>query len=382
MKTLILEYDIHVAELLKTVVAGLRSGVSIVIAGTLGDALNLVNNNRFDLYIADRHLPDGSGLDFVKQIRKQDSDAPIVMVSDRTDRRSVLQAARFGINVYMSKPVDVKRLHERLVSLMEMDSGAEVPDIEELLRDSFEGIIQLPSELKTTDILKLMERQEHLTAAELAQHWREEASLTSRLLNVANSSSFRRSGEPVASLKDAIVLLGVPLTLTQALAMSLDISNILQDASLRELARAHHEAALKVAKKAQWLSIKLKKQPALTQTAGLLSRLGELAVLKVLNHYAVIGGEIGAAEAGKILEHWAQPYRNRLMVQWRLPLGVRELVGAVHSLPKNCTREAPLIMRAASMLADGEHNSEECQRLLRRVGLAIGEFERETHSGT
>lgn len=381
MKALILEDDDLIAELLETVVAGLYSGVSVVLAETLGEALIQVKNNRFDLYIADRNLPDGSGLELVRQVRQLDRDVPIVMVSGRSDRESVLQAAHYGIDGYMTKPFDVANLHERLGKLLKVDQTSETPDLETLLRDSLEEVIQLPSDVDPSDILELIGRQGDLSAAQLAERWREEASLTARLLDVANSSSFRRSGKPVETLRDAIGSLGVPLALNQALALSLDVSSKLKHESLRELAKAHHEAALHVAKEAQRLAIRLKKQPVLLQKAGLLSRLGELAVLKVLNQYAAAGGEIETAAAEKALEDWAQAYGNRLKVQWRLPLGVRELIGAVHFLPNDCTREERLIMRAASLLASGEQDSAECRRLIRRIGMETEETEREKGNG-
>jgi DNA-binding response OmpR family regulator len=381
LKALILEDDDLIAELLETVVAGLYSGVSVVLAGTLGEALSQVKRNPFDLYIVDRNLPDGSGLELIRQIRGLDRDVPIVMVSGRSDRESVLQAAHYGIDGYMTKPFDVANLHERLGKLLKVDHTAGAPDLDTLLRDSLEEVIQLPSDVDPQEILELISRQDELSPSQLAERWREEASLTARLLDVANSSSFRRSGKPVETLRDAIGSLGVPLALNQALALSLDVSNKLQHEPLRELARAHHEAALQVAKEAHRLAIRLKKQPVLLQKAGLLSRLGELAVLKVLNQYAAAGGEIGSTEAEKLLKDWAQAYGNRLKVQWRLPLGVRELIGAVHFLPNDCTREERLIMRAASMLAAGEQDSEECRRLIRRIGMETEETEREKGNG-
>jgi len=239
LKALILEDDDLIAELLETVVAGLYSGVSVVLAETLGEALIQVKNNRFDLYIADRNLPDGSGLELVRQVRQLDRDVPIVMVSGRSDRESVLQAAHYGIDGYMTKPFDVANLHERLGKLLKVDQTSETPDLETLLRDSLEEVIQLPSDVDPSDILELIGRQGDLSAAQLAERWREEASLTARLLDVANSSSFRRSGKPVETLRDAIGSLGVPLALNQALALSLDVSSKLQHEPLRELAKAH-----------------------------------------------------------------------------------------------------------------------------------------------
>lgn len=376
MKALILEDDDLVAELLETVVAGLYPGVSVNIAGTLVDAVQCTDRHRFDLFIADWNLPDGSGLDLVRQIRGSDREVPIVMVSGRSDRESVLRAARFGIDGYITKPFDVKLLHERLAKLLKAEQATSL-SLDELLKNSLETVIQLPSDLDPADIVELMSRQEDLSPAQLAERWREEAGLTARLLDVANSSSFRRSGKPVESLRDAIGSLGVPLALNQALALSLDVSNKLRHEPLKSLAQNHHEQALQVAKDAQRLAISLKKPPIPFQKAGLLSRLGELAVLKVLNQFAATGGNLEVEEAERALADWAQSYGNRLKVQWRLPLGLRELIGAVHFLPNDSTREDRLIMRAAALMAAGQQNSEACRRLLRRLGMDVEHSQKE-----
>jgi|TARA_Y100001973_G_C5197470_1_gene335265 DNA-binding response OmpR family regulator len=368
LKALILEDDDLVSELLETVVAGIYPGALVKIAETLDEAYECVRANTFDLFITDWNLPDGAGLDLVKQIRKTDTDVPIVMVSGRSDRDSVLQAAHFGIDGYMTKPFDVKQLHERLVKVLK-PSQTSVPDVSELLESSLEEVVQLPSDVDPADVLELISRQDDLSPAQLAERWREEASVTARLMDVANSTSFRRTGKPVESLRDAISSMGVALTLNQVLALSLDVTGKLKHEALRELSRTHYDAALQVAKKAQTLAIKLKKPPVPLQKAGLLSRVGELAVLKVLNDFIALGGSLEMTEAEQLLRKWSQAYGNRLKVQWRLPLRVRELIGAVHFLPTDSTQEDRLIMRAAAMLAAGSDRSEECQRLLRRLGI-------------
>lgn len=368
MKALILEDDDLIAELLETVVAGLYPGVAVTVVATLAEAHQRAARDRFDLVIADWNLPDGSGLDLVRKIRGSDRDVPVVMVSGRSDRESVLQAAHYGINGYITKPFDVQLLHERLAKLLKIESR-ELKPVAELLENSLGQVIQLPSDVDPQAILELIQRQDELSPAQLAERWREETSLTARLMDVANSSSFRRTGKPVETLRDAIASIGVALALNQALALSLDVSNKLQHESLRELAVKHHEMSLQVAKEAQRLAIRLRKQPVVFQQAGLLSRLGELAVLKVLNQHIGAGGSLGENEAEQALNQWSQAYGNRLKVQWRLPLGLRELIGAVHFIPGDCTRDDRLIMRAAAMIAADEQASGECQKLLRRIGL-------------
>lgn len=253
MKALILEDDDLVSELLETVVAGIYPGALVKVAGSLGEALELVSGNTFDLFIADWNLPDGAGLELVKKVRKSDSDVPIVMVSARSDRDSVLKAAYYGIDGYMTKPFDVQQLHQRLVKLLQPSQDT-VPEVAALLKSSLEGIIQLPTDVDPADVLELIRRQDELSPSQLAERWREEASITARLMDVANSTSFRRTGKPVESLRDSISSMGVGLALNQVLALSLDVSGKLKHEVLKGLAKSHYEGALQVSKEAQGLA--------------------------------------------------------------------------------------------------------------------------------
>lgn len=371
MKTLILEDDELVGELLETVVAGIHQGAVVSLARSLSEAQQLLDiDSRYHLYLIDWQLPDGSGLDLVKRVRAGDRDVPIVMVSGRSDRESVLRAAHHGISGYITKPLDVQLLHERLTKLVPAgDSGHGSAD--EYLKESLNSVVQLPTDIDPIDVLDLIGRQQELSPAQLAERWREDAALTARLLDVANSSSFRRTGKPVESLRDAISNMGVAMALNQALALALDVAGKIDSPDLQAQARAFHDMALQVSREAQKLAIRLGKSPSLFQQAGLLSRLGEMAVLKVLNQFTAEGGSLNGAEVEQCIGQWSQDYGNRLKVQWKLPLSLRDMIGAVHFLPKDSTREDRLVMRAAALIAGGQSDSDECQRLLRRIGLDL-----------
>ncbi|PSF05108.1 response regulator [Marinobacter fuscus] len=368
MNALILEDDDLFAELLETVIAGLRPGIRVTVASGFQEAARLVREQSFNLVVTDWNLPDGSGLDLVKQIRAEDMQLPIVIVSGRADRESVLRAAHYGINGYITKPLDVRLLHKRLSELL-ADVDEVLPSVEDFLSAALEHVVQLPTEVDAAEIFQLQERQADLSAAQLAERWRELPGLSARLLDVANSTSFRRSGEAVEHLRDAVSSLGVAMALNQALALALDVSGRVQHAELAGLARQYHDKALTLAKAAQSLALKMKKTPVLYQQAGLLSRLGEMAAIKVLDDYLALGGQLQDGQPERLIQQWAQPFGNRLKVQWRLPLGLRELIGAVYVLPSNSTREGSLLMRAAALEAEGQASAEECQRLMRRLGL-------------
>lgn len=372
MNVLVLEDDDLVAELLETVVASAYPGAVVRKFRALEDAIAEVSAKPFELVITDWNLPDGSGLELVRRLRGRDRNLPIVMVSGRSDRDSVLKAAHYGISGYITKPFSVEMVHERLAALIEPGPVAEAQlDLQKMLEDSLEHVIQLPGEQDPADILDLLGRADSLSPAALSERWREQPGLVTRLLDVANGSSFRRTGKPVDSLKDAIGLLGIPMALNQALAMSLDVGRRIKTPELVALAEEHQTQALKVGREAQRIAVTMKKSPVTFQKAGLLSRVGELAVISVVNQFVGKGGQLEEGQAEQCLKDWAQPYGNRLKVQWRLPLDLRELIGSVHYLQKDAVRNDRLIMRAAALIAEGRQEEEACQVLLDRLGVQI-----------
>ena len=370
MKVLVIEDDSLVSDLLETVISGLFVGVQVLVADTLESGEQLVQDHEFDLIVIDWNLPGGSGLDFVKQYRGDNTDTPVVMVSGRNDKQSVILAAKAGINQYISKPFTVEMLHERLKELLkDTEHKSFERAVEDYLSEHIQEVVQLPTNLNPQSILELMERTEDISPAELADTWRGEVSLMARLLDVANSSSFKRSGQPVKDLKDAVSSLGVEMALKQALALSMDAGNSLQHESLQSLAKFYLERSMEVAKTAQQASLLLGLQPEMFEKAGLLSRIGELAVLKVLNQFLAAGGELPDQKIEELVDEWAQEYGNKLKIQWNLPLELRDMIGAVHFLVDGTVKRDRLIMRYSALKAAGMGEDEECEALQRRIGL-------------
>ena len=182
MKALILEDDTLLADLLETVVGGLYPGIDIFVTASVRGALAHWSQHGSDLMIIDWNLPDGSGLEVIRAAREKSSKTAIVMISGRADRDSVLKAARYGINGYISKPFSVEMVHERLTALVDpadFDRESQ-PDLEHLLQTSVESVIQLPSAVDTARVLELMARKQDISPSQLAERWHGEVALTTR----------------------------------------------------------------------------------------------------------------------------------------------------------------------------------------------------------
>lgn len=370
MDALIVDDEELMTDLLETVVAGLHPAMEVHKAYSVAQALECWQRRQPDFLIVDWNLPDGSGLDILRQIRAENQNVPVVMITGRTDRDSILKAAHYGISGYISKPFRIEMLHQRLLDMVGHILPEEKPvSLQELLAQGLETVIQVPTSTDVNAILELMERKNELSVAELAERWRSDASLCSRLLDVANHFSFRRTGKAVTTVRDAITAMGVPMALNQGLALALDVSASFSSDILRSRAAEYQALAASVATEVQKVARALGKVSPSFYTAGLLSRMGELAVLKVMDHYLREGGSLTDDEVQKGIQDWAQPYGNRLKVQWCLPLELRQLIGAVHYLSRENVMQDHLIMRAGALLAGGEGDGSECRRLLRQLGL-------------
>src|SRR5258706_7191200 len=58
-----------------------RLNYDVVITASSEDALRLAHEDRFDLYMLDARLPDGSGVDLCRSIREFDTATPILFYS-------------------------------------------------------------------------------------------------------------------------------------------------------------------------------------------------------------------------------------------------------------------------------------------------------------
>ncbi|MFI7868721.1 response regulator, partial [Ectopseudomonas khazarica] len=118
MRVLILEDDPWIADLLKQIVQNLHPSTQIESVTRLADALDAWKRQPAQLVIADWNLPDGPGTSLLEVAHRSDASVPLVMITARSDRDSVLLARRLGINAFISKPFQVPKVLETLRPLL------------------------------------------------------------------------------------------------------------------------------------------------------------------------------------------------------------------------------------------------------------------------
>jgi DNA-binding response OmpR family regulator len=69
-------------------------------------ALELIDNQMFDLVYLDIHMPKMDGLQILKEIRNRDSDLPVILLTGYATLQSAVEALRLGATDYLLKPFD------------------------------------------------------------------------------------------------------------------------------------------------------------------------------------------------------------------------------------------------------------------------------------
>ena len=75
-------------------------------------AFQLIEDRRFDLYIFDNWLPDGSGVELCRKVRELNLEAPIIFVSGAAHEKDVEDALANGATKYLTKPCEPDTLKQ------------------------------------------------------------------------------------------------------------------------------------------------------------------------------------------------------------------------------------------------------------------------------
>ncbi len=87
---------------------------SVTLTSTLREATKKAAADQFDLVLVDLGLPDGTGLDLIKQIRSKTNETYIVVATIYDDDDSLMNALRSGANGYLLKDEHRDRIIEHL----------------------------------------------------------------------------------------------------------------------------------------------------------------------------------------------------------------------------------------------------------------------------
>ena len=89
----------------------------VVTAESVNEALKLATASEFDLYVLDRHLPDGSGVELCQKLTQLTPGVPCLFYSGDAYDIHRSEALAAGADGYVAKP-DIDRLIESVRQLL------------------------------------------------------------------------------------------------------------------------------------------------------------------------------------------------------------------------------------------------------------------------
>lgn len=182
---LLVEDEPSVANGLKMVLSD--EGYKVDVAMTGNEALQKFRGNGFRLVVADIRLPDISGMDVVREVKRERPDTEVVVITGYPSVETAVESAKMGVRDYLKKPFTDDELLSAVGKALKEKSGT--------YQDSF---------LEDTSEGKLIQKREVLRALDLAAEdryfWRHLMEDGSKALEGFSISSSAKAAVAVGDL--------------------------------------------------------------------------------------------------------------------------------------------------------------------------------------
>jgi HD-like signal output (HDOD) protein/CheY-like chemotaxis protein len=314
-----------------------------------------------DLIIASRELPGIDGLDLLRSVRAKGRQPalPFILMSSRSDNTSVREALPLAPTAYLTKPLNMDALRQRLETLL-LQVGEQIACPVPPLQPGITLARFLEHKRATADggplfadvqaALKRALNPQGLDLRVLEAEVRDDPQITAVLIAAANSAALHREAS-VTGLLQALNRLGTLQSMNLILGLTLKRSARLSDPELARHAEHYWKLSLHTAEFASSLARQFGLEQERCYCAGLLHCLGDLAVLRCLQEWRLAGGELDERDIEKSLEAFAAAFGSALRTRWRLPLALRELIASIYQLGGGVYSREILAMNLAGQLA-------------------------------
>lgn len=373
MRVMILDDDPWISDLLKQLVLSIRPVAQVDCFIDVASALDAWQPSTYQLVMADWNLPDAPGVNLLQKIREKDQSTPLIMITGRADRDSVLAVKSLRVSAFFTKPFQVSRVVQCLDKLLPLDESLRATTVNnEDLISYLSGLsaaeLDLPLLASVKDKLQLGYGGAVMDLRELANDWQYDPALCAHLIAAANGAAYLGLGQPCTNLNGALARLGGLTSVNLAISLALRQTNTQPDGMLKTFIQAHLDDAERLAERVVLLAQQCGLDPAPLQSAALLHRMGELCVLYQTQKWENQGNSVTEETLTHAVRDFSAPFAMRLKARWGLPMVLRELIGAIYALPHMQVRREQVVMRLAAAMNNGEPEAD-IDRLQRLAGL-------------
>ena len=359
-RVLIAEADPWSRDLLKQVLLNVRCDARLDVCADGQQAAELLRDKPYDLIIADWELPGVDGLSLLHSVRQQRRTPllPFILLGTRNDSASVHEVLPLAPTAYLTKPLNMESLTQRLQDLLlnegetvycevpALAPGMTLPVFLERRREASDGA---PLRVDVQAAVQYSLEPEGLDLKRLEEQVRMDPQITAVLIAAANSAGYH--GSPVQTLAMALHKLAAGQSMNLILGLALKHNVVLSDPGLRDYAERYWQLSQRTADYARSLGRMLDLDHERCYSAGILHRLGDLALLRCLQDWLQGGGELDDEAIGESLYTFGAAYGSALRTRWRLPLELRQLIAAIYSLEGGVYSREALVVNVAAQLA-------------------------------
>jgi two-component system, NtrC family, nitrogen regulation response regulator GlnG len=120
-----------------------RTDMEFKTFSSVAEALNALNREQPQVIVSDIRMPNGSGLDFLAEVKQRFPDIPVIIMTAYSDLESAVAAFQGGAFEYLAKPFDVDQAIDVIKRAVEESMRQAVDDV--ALEETPEIIGQAPA---------------------------------------------------------------------------------------------------------------------------------------------------------------------------------------------------------------------------------------------
>ena len=94
-----------------------KNGFEVAVVRTITEAATVVSEQKFDILLLDLTLPDGSGFEICRKVRKT-SNVPIIFLTASDEEVNIVMGLDIGGDDYITKPFRLNELISRINALL------------------------------------------------------------------------------------------------------------------------------------------------------------------------------------------------------------------------------------------------------------------------
>lgn len=299
------------------------------------EAWEKIQAENFSLVISDWNMPQITGFELLEAMRgnQQTRDVPMLLLTARSDKSSVINALQAGVSDYITKPFDKDMLVQKAARLLAKsfaanghaapeDSAQAAPATtvaDEVIKRIKSGECALPVLPELATKVEALFQQADVDLGELVKLVQTDPGITSKLISISNSTQYRGLSE-IKGLDKAIARIGLKMSQNYVLVLSKRGLFKVNTPGYEALLNQVWQHSLATAACAQALAQKLAlNDPDSYYTMGLLHDIGKLLLLQTFADIAQKRTDASEQQCLDLMDRYHGEFGAVLLAKWKFP---------------------------------------------------------------